>query len=207
MGQIFQRAEKYLEQFDPAEIGWFVEIGTSRKGDDGSTKVIAGWANRFNKKLYTVDIDPKNVDFVTKLEIPNVRTWLGSGEKFLDSWPEHLGQISVLYLDNFDWDWHPLNTEPWVQNQIDRYHSLGQIMNNVNCQAAHLQQAITAAKLMASKSLIICDDTWFVPGWGVWCGKSGAAVPYLVSQGYQVLEHEEYPVYGAILGKGIEWKL
>jgi len=28
-------------------------------------------------------------------------------------------------------------------------------------------------------------------------------VPYLISQGYQVAETEEYPVYGTILTRGI----
>ena len=201
MGQIFRRAEKYLDQLDPATIGWFVEIGTSRDGDDGSTPVIAGWADRFDQKLYTVDIDPKNIDFATKLGIPNVRTWLGSGEKFLKEFPKHLGSIRVLYLDNFDWDWHPMNTEAFVIEQQARYDELGLAMTNLNSQMAHLNQAILAMPIMAETSLIICDDTWFNEHWGHYSGKSGAAIPYLVSQGYRVLETEEYPTYGTILGR------
>lgn len=201
MGQIFRRAEKYLDQLDPETIGWFVEIGTSRNGDDGSTPVIAEWAERFDQKLYTVDIDPRNIDFATKLGIPNVRTWLGSGEKFLSTFPEHLGSISVLYLDNFDWDWHPLNTEAFVLEQQARYDELGLAMTNLNSQMAHLNQAILAMPLMAETSLIICDDTWFNEHWGHYSGKSGAAVPYLVGQGYRILETEEYPTYGTILGR------
>lgn len=201
MGQIFHRAERYLDQLDPENMGWFVEIGTSRDGDDGSTRTIADWAVRFDKKLYTVDIDPANIDFVTKLSIPNVRTWLGSGENFLSTFPEHLGSISVLYLDNFDWDWHPMNTEAFVREQQHRYADLGLSMTNLNSQMAHLNQAISAVPKMTATSLIICDDTWFNEHWGHYSGKSGAAVPYLISQGYRVLETEEYPTYGTILGR------
>ena len=62
MGQIFRRAEKYLEQIDTDSMGWFVEVGTSRNGDDCSTWTIANWATHYNKKLYTIDIDPDNLD-------------------------------------------------------------------------------------------------------------------------------------------------
>lgn len=203
MGQIFRRAERYLDQLDSNNVGWFVEIGTSRNGDDGSTPVIARWADRFDQKLYTVDIDPRNIDFVTKLGIPNLRTWLGSGEKFLSTFPEHLGSISVLYLDNFDWDWHPQNTEDFVLEQQARYKELGMEMNNVNCQAAHVAQAVLAIRSLAEQSIVILDDTFFNPGWGHYTGKGGAAVPFLLSQGFTILETEEQPVYGTILGRNI----
>ena len=59
MGRIFERAEPYLDQLGP---GRFVEIGTSRNGDDGSTVILAGWAKRYSRSgwLTTVDADPAN---------------------------------------------------------------------------------------------------------------------------------------------------
>lgn len=201
MGQIFLKAEKYLYKLDAKNIEWFVEIGTSRAGDDGSTPIIASWAERFGRKLYTVDIDPDNITFAINMEILNLRTWLGSGENFFYNFPEHLGRISVLYLDNFDWDWHPDNSEDFVLEQKQRYQELGLEMNNVNCQAAHIHQAVLASKFMAEKSIIILDDTFYDPKWATYTGKGGAVVPYLISQGYQILETEEYPVYGTIMGR------
>ena len=121
MGQIFRRAEQYLDQFDPKNIGWFVEIGTSRNGDDGSTKTIAAWAARFGQQLYTVDIDYENIGFVIKQDIPNIKTYYGSGEQFFKVWSPHMGYVSFLYLDNFDWDWHPDNSESFVLEQQARY--------------------------------------------------------------------------------------
>lgn len=204
MGQIYQRAEKYLDQIDPSSIGWFIEIGTSRDGDDGSTQVIANWASRFDRKLYTVDIDHLNINFVSSFDIPNLKTYLGSGEQFFQTWPEHLGKISFLYLDNFDWDWHPENTESFVIAQQKRYSELGYEMTNVNSQRAHLEQMILALPHMAEQSIVVLDDTWYNKWWGHYSGKGGAVVPYLLANGYTILETEEQPVYGTIMGRGIK---
>ena len=203
MGQIFRRTEKYLDQFDPEEIGWFVEIGTSRGGDDGSTQIVAAWADRYNRKLYTVDIDNLNINFVSSFNIPNLRTYLGSGEQFFQTWSEHLGKISFLYLDNFDWDWHPENTESFVLSQQKRYSELGYEMTNVNSQRAHLEQMIAALPHMAEQSIVVLDDTWYNKWWGHYSGKGGAVVPLLLANGYAILETEEQPVYGTIMGRGI----
>lgn len=204
MGQIFRKAEKYLDQFDPENIGWFVEIGTSRNGDDGSTRIIAEWAARYQRELYTADIDYENLDFVSRFNIPNLKTYYGSGEEFFSTFPFHLGPISFLYLDNFDWDWHPDNPEPFVVEQQARYRELGLEMTNVNSQRAHLEQMMAALPSMAKQSVVVLDDTWYNKWWGHYSGKSGAVVPYLLANGYTILETEEQPVYGTIMGRGIK---
>lgn len=201
MGQIFRRAEKYLDQFDSGSIGCFVEIGTSRNGDDGSTRIIAEWAYKFGRELHTIDIDSRNIDFVNSLKIPNVKTWLGEGEDFFKWSPKN--PTSFLYLDNFDWDWHPENPEPFVLEQQARYKELGLVMNNINSQRAHLEQMISALPYMAEQSLVVLDDTWYNKWWGHFSGKSGAVVPLLLANGYTILETEEQPVYGTIMGRGI----
>jgi len=203
MGQMFRRAEQYLDQINPEQTGWFVEIGTSRAGDDGSTKTIATWAARFSQQLYTVDIDYNNINFVIKQGIANIKTYLGSGEQFFQTWPDHLGTISFLYLDNFDWDWHPDKTEPFVLEQQTRYRELGLEMTNVNSQRAHLEQMISALPLMAEQSVVVLDDTWYNKWWGHFSGKGGAVVPLLLANGYEILDTEEQPVYGTIMGRGI----
>ena len=203
MGQFFLNAEKYLDQLIQDQVGQFIEIGTSRNGDDGSTRVIAGWAKSFDQKLYTVDIDHENINFVTNLNISNLKTYWGSGESFFKNFPAHLGPVSFLYLDNFDWDWHPENPEQFVLEQRLRYDELGLVMNNINSQRAHLDQVIAALPHMAEQSVVVLDDTWYNKWWGHYSGKSGAAVPLLMSHGYSVLETEEYPVYGTIMGRKI----
>lgn len=201
MGQVFRRAEQYLDQLS---VGSFVEIGTSRNGDDGSTKTIAEWAQRVGKQLTTVDMDIDNCNYVIDMNIPNVDVVNQTGEEFLKHFPKHTNYISFLYLDNFDWDWHPDKSESFVLEQQKRYQTLGFEMNNVNSQRAHLSQMVTALPAMAPVSLVVCDDTWFNKWWGHYSGKSGAVVPFLLNNGYEVLYTAEDPEYGTILGRGIK---
>lgn len=204
MGQVFRRAEQYLDQFDQEYVGQFVEIGTSRNGDDGSTRTIANWANRFGKKLFTVDMDIDNCNYVIEQDIPNVEVICQTGESYLKHFPSHIAYISFLYLDNFDWDWHPdREPEDFIVYQQDKYKKLGFEMNNLNSQKAHLAQMVSALPAMAEKSIVVCDDTWYNKWWGHYTGKCGAVVPFLLNNGYTILYTEEQPVYGTILGRGI----
>jgi len=197
MGQVFKRAEQYLDQITQ---GSFIEIGTSRNGDDGSTKTIAEWASRYGKFLTTVDMDPANCEFVQNMHIPNAVIVNSTGEDFLKT---YVGNIGFLYLDNFDWDWHPEKTEHFIVEQQARYRELGMTMNNVNSQRAHLAQAMLAMPKMAAVSIIACDDTWYNKWWGHYSGKSGSVIPYLLNNGYEVLYTCEDPEYGTILGRHI----
>lgn len=200
MGQVFRHAEQYLDQLG---FGEFVEIGTSRGGDDGSTRTLAQWAQRCGSHLYTIDIDPENCRYVEAMNIPNITVINLLGEQYLRERIYGMRPITLLYLDNFDWDWHPDNPESFVQDQQQRYRDLGLEMTNVNSQSAHLSQMILALNHMAKQSLVICDDTWYNKWWGHYSGKSGAVVPFLLANGFEVLYTEEQPVYGTILGKGI----
>jgi hypothetical protein len=198
MGQVFHIAEQYLDQLSSGE---FVEIGTSRGGDDGSTATLAKWTR--GEKLITVDVDPVNCEFVRNMNLPNVEVVNARGEDYLYQRIYSMRPISFLYLDNFDWDWHPDNPEDFVRDQQERYTELGMVMNNVNSQSAHLKQMIYALPHMADRCLIVCDDTWYNKWWGHYSGKSGAVVPFLLANGFEVLYTEEEPVYGTILGRGI----
>lgn len=203
MGQFFLQAEKYLDQLEVASVGHFVEIGTSRNGDDGSTKIIAGWAAKYNRTLQTVDVDPDNCRFVQSLGIDNIVIHNQTGEEFLATFSQHFAQISFLYLDNFDWDWHPENPEQFVLEQRVKYNQLGITMTNINSQRAHLQQMMAAMPAMADKCIVVLDDTWYNRWWGHYSGKSGAVVPYLLNNGFKILETEEHPEYGTIMGRNI----
>jgi thiamine pyrophosphate-dependent acetolactate synthase large subunit-like protein len=209
MGQVFRRAEQYLDQLD---VGSFVEIGSSREGDGhlrvngdgGSTYTIAKWADTYQQQFITVDMDPDQCELVRRLNIPNVSVVNQLGEEFLSNWPKHTSYISFLYLDNFDWDWHPEKTEQFVIEQQEKYKTrFGIEMNNVNSQRAHLAQMVAALPAMAPKSIVVCDDTWYNKWWGHYSGKSGSVVPLLLNNGYKVLYTEEDPVYGTILGRGL----
>jgi len=200
MGRVFLEAERYLDQIDSGE---FVEIGTSRNGDDGSTKILSQWAQHRNESLITIDVDPRNCDFVRAMNLPGVEILNSTGEDYLRQRIFGLRPIKFLYLDNFDWDWHPEKTEDFIREQQERYTELGMTMNNVNSQSAHLAQMILALPHMAPRCLVVCDDTWFNKWWGHYSGKSGAVVPFLLANGFEILYTEEQPVYGTILGRGV----
>lgn len=213
MGRIFERAEQYLDQLTPGSE--FVEIGSSRNGDGhlrvggdgGSTVIIASWAQRHRQILHTIDVDPEQIRLVEQFGITNIRTYCETGEQWLLKKSYNpLHPIGLLYLDNFDWDWHPERSEDFVVEQRRRYQSFGLDMNNVNSQRAHLTQAMLAVHHMAPVSLIVCDDTWYNKWWGHYSGKSGSAIPFLLNHGFEVLETEEQPVYGTILGRGVKQK-
>jgi hypothetical protein len=205
MGQIFKHAEPYLDQLT---VGRWVEIGCGRAGDDGSTRQLAEWSKQYSPtgQLTTVDVDPVNCDFVRALGLDNVEIINSTGEEYLESFPAHTDYIGFLYLDNFDWDWHPDRPEDFVRDQQERYTELGMEMTNVNSQRAHLRQAELALKALAPISLVVCDDTWYNPWWGHYSGKSGSVVPFLLNHGFEVLYTEEQPVYGTILGRRIIYK-
>ncbi len=197
MGRVFEQAEQYLAQLS---FGEFVEIGTSRQGDDSSTAIIARWADQRNVNLITVDVDPINCNFVQGMELSNVAIVNSTGEEYLYKRIYSIRPICFLYLDNFDWDHHPDKTEQFVIDQQDRYAELGLNMNNVNCQRAHLDQMILALPHMAERCLVVCDDTMFNEWWGHYTGKSGAVIPFLLSRGFDILYSADS---GIILGRGI----
>lgn len=198
MGKFYLNAEQYLDRCDP---GVYVEIGSSRNGGDGSTRIISEWAGARGTHLHTVDMDPDQHALVLSQSLNHVTAYCKSGEDFLKSWSG--GPISFLYLDNFDWDWRPQDSEQFVLDQQVRYSELGVHMNNVNCQRAHMAQAQLASWFMADRSVIACDDTWRDPVWDVYLGKCGAVIPFLLNLGYEIAHTEAHPVYGTILTRGI----
>ena len=199
MGRVFLEAEQHLYSLTP---GHYIEIGISRNGDDGSTKIIAEWAGRYssNGGLITVDVDPINCALVQSWGLDNVEVVNKTGEAYLaNDFPAVNDQISFLYLDNFDWDWHPDRTEEFVKEQQARYQALGLEMTNINSQRAHLAQIMLALPKMARYSMVVCDDTWYEPSWAQFFGKSAAVVPFLLNSGYRILTTRANSDYGTIL--------
>ena len=81
MGQTYRKAEQYLDQLTP---GCWVEIGTSRNGDDGSTRTIAAWAKQHGRHLWTVDMDPINCEFARNMNLENVNKIFNKEQQFSD---------------------------------------------------------------------------------------------------------------------------
>jgi hypothetical protein len=197
MGQIYKNIHKYVPRLGKID-GNLVEIGASRPGDDQSTQYLHDLSKQLDISFVTVDI---NRERVADLNFQGISAVCNKGEEFL---PMYAPKISIAYLDNFDWNWHPMATEDWTLDQIKEYRDNYNIeMTNVYSQAAHVHQAVLVEAKTTDNSIICIDDTWFHSTWDTYQGKGGAAVPYLLAKGYAVLEttNGRDETYGIILGR------
>jgi hypothetical protein len=197
MGQIYKSIHKYVPKLGKIE-GSLVEIGASRPGDDQSTQYLHDLAKSIGADFITCDINFQRIQELNDQGIPAV---CNKGEDFL---PTYESKVSIAYLDNFDWNWHPMATEDWTLVQIQEYREQYNIeMTNLMSQSAHVHQAVILETKTTTNSIIAIDDTWFDTGWDTYQGKGGAAVPYLIARGYTVLEttNGRDGEYGTILGR------
>ena len=207
MGTYYKQVEQYLDRID---TGSWVEIGVDR--GEGSTKFFADLAEKRGVKFYGVDADSGQISAAaTNLTVDgkfpdHISLSLNKGEDFLANWKltKPNEKISLVYLDNFDWDyWLGQQEESFVPIQKQHYRDTMKVeMLNLNSQLTHLTQTIRMLPLMADNSIIVCDDTWYHPNEGIFIGKCSAAIPLLLVSGYSMLHHSGYRQNsGAILGR------
>jgi hypothetical protein len=197
MGQIYKNIHKYVPRLGKIE-GSLVEIGASRPGDDQSTQYLYDLSKHLDIDFITCDI---NFQRIRELNDQGISAVCNKGEDFLT---EYEPKIAIAYLDNFDWNWHPMATEDWTLIQIKEYREKYNIeMTNLMSQSAHVHQAVLLESRTTENSIICIDDTWFHSTWDTYQGKGGAAVPYLIARGYTVLEttNGRSGEYGIILGR------
>jgi hypothetical protein len=117
-----------------------------------------------------------------------------TGEDFLKTYDKIDEKISLVYLDNFDWDYElndQGNSDGRYEVHKTNYRNKFKIeMTNLNSQAAHLMQAVylISLNLLTENCIIVCDDTWYIPREGIYSGKCSAAIPYLLANGFQVAD-------------------
>jgi hypothetical protein len=176
MGTTFNLA-KDLQQIEPDSI--FLEIGSDRS--EGSTKFLADLAQKHGTVLHTVDIDKQKTNAIEHSSI----VWhTGKGSEWSKTeYPKIGKKISLLYLDNFDWNYWVGTKDHWVQQQIIEYKEKFDIeMNNENSQQEHLEQIINLLSWLSDSAIVLCDDTFQIDG--KWDGKCGLVVPYLQQFGF-----------------------
>ena len=180
MAMQFEEIYNHIDKIDIVHD--ILEIGSDRT--DGSTPVLAKIARDTNKILYSVDMDPKNISINTeKYKDDPVKFYNLKGEDFLDQNKDL--KFSIVLLDNFDWNWDPYNMPDWMEYLISSYkEDFNLEMNNVNSQQAHLLQCLKLTDMFAEQCMVICDDTWWEDKKGIYLGKCGAAIPYLLSLGF-----------------------
>lgn len=222
MGTYYKNVEQFIDRIDQ---GSWIEIGVDR--GEGSTKFFSDLSKKHATKFFAVDADinqvtkaQQNLSLTGNATInPNgtitpefgpppahVVFVHGRGEVFIDqlikNHPDE--RVSLVYLDNFDWDyWVGREEEAFVPAQKEHYRkTMGIEMTNINSQQAHLLQAMKLLPIMTENSIIVCDDTWYHPHEGVFVGKCSAVIPLLLLNGYTILHNDGYRQNsGVILGK------
>lgn len=203
MGAIFKSFEKYADVLAPDTL--VVEIGTDRglKRAEyaGSTKHIKELADNHGCDFVTVDVDN---ELLNPARERGVDAYNMTGEEFCTSvLPTLNKRVSMVYLDNFDWDWNPPKNDPFIKEQQELYKTkYGMDMNNVASQSAHVAQTLLLLPHLAEQCVIGFDDTFYMPHLGHYTGKGAAAVPLLLAMGFEIMEEYENPVYGLILKRG-----
>jgi len=178
-----------------------VELGSNSLGPsgDGSTGFFAGYVfNKPSTKFYTMDMEPgiiSSLNRFQKLMPDRFHAWCGDPLELLDSVTEPFDYIPPGCED-----------ADWMLDMIENYRARGTDLNNANSAAVHLAQAQKVVEKVADRCVIMFDDTWNIhtgktfeglvkPGTDTegWYGKGATAVPWLLSQGWSVIEdHTEH---------------
>lgn len=163
-----------------------LEVGVERDSEGtGSTTFLAD----VGPLVYVIDADPEQ--FKRACMIPNVVPFLGLAEDVLRTWSAPIG---FAWLDGHDWPYEHAPAGMWDAQERE-YHERHQAYSREASRASHLTVAQLIASHVVPGGLVVLDDTWALPsvldptpGPG-WNGKGGAAVPYLLDNGFEVLTY------------------
>lgn len=198
MANTFHEGILIYEQIGLVEpdTAW-IEIGSER--GEGSTMALAGQAQRWGTHLYSVDIDTYARDNLTH---DSLTCFVQSGSDWAkNTWPTIAKKVSFVYLDNFDWIWDTADISLHICNQIVTYkQKFGIDMDNQNCQLEHFKQALALSPWLADNCVVAMDDTFVNKG--VWTGKCGPAVVYLIALGFRCVNRSM--TGGTVLVRGFD---
>jgi hypothetical protein len=205
MANFHRNAEPFVNQmvFNTDDI--ILEIGSDR--GEGSTAWFDQIAERFNTKLYSIDVSPSAKENLQHLS-NTVFVVSESGSKWVhEELPILDKKIKILYLDNYDWLSSMNNLRSDELKRIEEYRSRGVEMTNLDCQREHLHQMVGCLPFMHKDSIIICDDTPYQDHSGIYIGKNGAVIPYLLSYDYKIVfgrgfQRDCHEDNGLILARG-----
>lgn len=185
MANFHKNAASYINDLTFSQNNIIVEIGSDR--NEGSTEWFDQIASERNIRFYSIDVVEfaiqklrhlKNTDFVIA---KSGSEWANNCLKNIDK------KIKILYLDNYDWISCMENITASEQELIADYAKRGVSMTNLDCQREHLHQMVGCLPYMDDESIVICDDTPYNSSSGIYFGKNGAVVPYLLNYGYEII--------------------
>jgi hypothetical protein len=161
-----------------------IEIGSTRENvpGQGSSRIIANFCKEKHINFISVDMDPHNTTMAQKLFLSlktNFKAINMKGEDYLRGFE---GAMDFVFLDAYDFD-HGKHSA-LRQSRYEKY--LGSNINDTECHRMHLDCAQSVAKKLSPHGLICVDDTWLENG--CWTAKGTLAMPYLLANGFEVLE-------------------
>jgi len=159
-----------------------VEIGSYRF--ENSTVVLDCLAQRGNTKLLSVDLSWEPRERIGA-KVANTEFIVGQGSTWAKNYVG--AAISVLYLDNFDYEYDIHNIFETAREQAKFYQSMGMEMTNNHCQVEHMSQLLSLYPHLTPDAVVMFDDTYQIND--CWVGKCGPGVVYLQAHGWKLLEH------------------
>lgn len=161
-----------------------IEIGTTRENipGQGSTRKLAEFCMANNLHFITVDMDPHNThvaaDMFRVME-SSFQAINMKGEEYLRDYD---GNFDFIFLDAYDFD-HGKHSA-LRQSRYQKF--LGASINDVECHKMHLDCAKYIAEKLSRNGVVCIDDTWLEDG--RWTAKGTLAMPYLLENGFCLLE-------------------
>lgn len=185
MANFHRNSKSFIEQLNFLNDDIIVEIGSER--GEGSTEWFDTLAKHLGVTFYSVDVVETAKSNLQHLSNTNFITSSSGSYWAHADLPRLNSKIKVLYLDNYDWLGPVNHLLPHELQQMKEYRERGIEMSNLNCQREHLLQMVGCLPYMSEESLIICDDTPYQDHSGIYIGKNGAVIPYLLCYGYEIV--------------------
>lgn len=170
---------KHLKKDPSIEGKNVIEIGTTREINprQDSSKHLFLLSQEKNFNFITVDMDPENTERI-KSRFPGINAITMKGEDFLKNYE---GNIDYIYLDAFDF-YHGGHTEK--RQQAYKTH-LNTSINDTECHQMHLECVQNCYQKVNIGGIIVFDD---VLGSNFNRGKGVTAIPFLLENGFELLE-------------------
>ena len=174
--------------------GAIVEVGSDR--GEGSTRFLAALANRTQRSFFSVDFSEEG--YLNARQACGSCAHRGMGERWLEDADGFAAAaaaagmerelIAVAYLDNYDWTYPWTTAMSYKLQQHRDYQQQGLSLSNAKSQETHLRQAMAVEVRCTERCFVLFDDTWAGAAAGLYNGKGGRAVGYLMAKGFEVVQ-------------------
>lgn len=167
--------------------GAVVEVGSDR--GEGSTAFLSSLANRTGREFFSVDFS--NEGRQNAEQACGSCAHQGMGEVWLENEFPKLstaGTIALAYLDNYDWTYPWTKGMQYKQQQHVDYNAKGLELSNQRSQEVHLLQAVQVERFCTERCFVLFDDTWPSAGMNRYSGKGGAALAFLLANGFEPVQ-------------------